>query len=314
MDRREFLHVTASSCAVGMMMQGSSASAQSPAAKPSRWNARFAPNIGLQGIDTPMFKDSVGTLDPVDHVNFIADLGFAGVEDNRLKSRTVRDQERLGQALAKRGLEMGAFMNNLESSRATIFGTFGPDSRDQLMKELLSSVESAKRVNGRFMNTVSQRDSAVPLSYALQAMVENLRHLAPVAEKAGVVMVIEPINTRSGRNPLVSTVADAAFVVRAVNSPAVKILFDCYHVQIMEGDLIANFDRCAELVGLVQIADNPGRAEPGTGEINYANVIRHIKAKGYAGLIEMEHEVSRPGKEGEDAMLRAYETLNAALA
>jgi hydroxypyruvate isomerase len=91
-----------------------------------------------------------------------------------------------------------------------------------------------------------------------------------------------------------------------VNSPACKILFDIYHQQIQEGNLIPNIDMAWDEIGYFQAGDNPGRKEPGTGEINYRNVFKHIHAKGFKGVIGMEHGNSMPGKDGDQAVIDAY--------
>jgi hydroxypyruvate isomerase len=89
-------------------------------------------------------------------------------------------------------------------------------------------------------------------------------------------------------------------------SIACKILFDMYHMQRNEGDIIANMNRCWSEIGYIQIGDNPGRKEPGTGEMNYKNIFKHIHAKGFKGILGMEHGNSIKGIEGELALIKAY--------
>jgi hydroxypyruvate isomerase len=101
-------------------------------------------------------------------------------------------------------------------------------------------------------------------------------------------------------------VPQAYQICRAVGSPSCKILFDIYHQQITEGNLIPNFDIAWDEVAYVQTGDNPGRNEPGTGEINYRNVFKHLHAKGFDGVVGMEHGNSQPGREGEQAVIDAY--------
>ena len=91
-----------------------------------------------------------------------------------------------------------------------------------------------------------------------------------------------------------------------MGSPSCKILDDIYHQQIQDGDLIPNMDRAWEEIAYFQVGDNPGRKEPTTGEINYLNVFKHIHEKGFEGIVGMEHGNSIPGKEGEEALIKAY--------
>ena len=79
-----------------------------------------------------------------------------------------------------------------------------------------------------------------------------------------------------------------------------------YHMQRNEGNLIANMDKCWDEIAYFQIGDNPGRKEPTTGEVNYQNIFKHLKQKGYTGVLGMEHGNSKPGKEGELALIEAY--------
>ena len=95
-------------------------------------------------------------------------------------------------------------------------------------------------------------------------------------------------------------------ICRAVDSPACKILYDIYHQQIQEGNLIPNIDKAWSEIAYFQVGDNPGRKEPGTGEINYRNVFGHIHAKGFEGVLGMEHGNSIEGKAGEQAVIHAY--------
>jgi hydroxypyruvate isomerase len=93
---------------------------------------------------------------------------------------------------------------------------------------------------------------------------------------------------------------------KAVKSPSCKILYDIYHMQRNEGNLIATIDMCWDEIAYFQIGDNPGRKEPGTGEINYKNIFRHVYNKGYRGVWGMEHGNFKEGKEGEAALIKAY--------
>jgi hydroxypyruvate isomerase len=95
-------------------------------------------------------------------------------------------------------------------------------------------------------------------------------------------------------------------ICKAMNSSACKILFDMYHMQRNEGNIIANIDKCWDEIGYFQIGDNPGRKEPGTGEMNYKNIFKHIYQKGYRGVMGMEHGNAGAGKEGELALIKAY--------
>jgi hydroxypyruvate isomerase len=306
MNRRDLFKGAAATAAIGLSAGGAAAQAAGQA-----WRVRFATHLGLTSLDTPLFKETVGSLDPVAHIRFAAEQGFAGVEDNFLKLRPAADQERIGRALADTGLAMGAFVGNIEGWNKPLWGSNAPEERDQLRRDLASTIEAAKWVNGQYATTITGLDPRVPRALQLAAMTENLKRLAPEAERAGVVLGIETLNDRGFPGMLVNHVTDAYAVVKAVGSPAVKLVFDIHHIQIQDGDVIHHLETMADEVGLVQVADNPGRAELGSGELNWANILRRLNAVGYRGLVELEHRMSRPGREGEEAALRDLRAINA---
>ncbi len=122
-----------------------------------------------------------------------------------------------------------------------------------------------------------------------QTMIDSLQFAADAASDIGANVLVEPLNTRDVPGTYVSKSAHGARLVRAADRPNVRLQFDVYHTQIMEGDLAPNFTDLLPLIGHVQIADNPGRHEPGSGEINYPFVLNHIDHSGYDGWIGAEY-------------------------
>jgi hydroxypyruvate isomerase len=106
------------------------------------------------------------------------------------------------------------------------------------------------------------------------------------------------------------TIPQAYALAKAVDSPGVKVLFDFYHVQIEEGNLLPTLDYAWDEIAYIQIGDTPGRKEPTTGEINFARVLQHVYDKGYRGFVGLEHSTSKPGKDGEQATLAAYRAVD----
>ena len=145
------------------------------------------------------------------------------------------------------------------------------------------------------------------MGYQTANVVELLKRCAAIFEPHGLVMVLEPLNWHANHGGVFLERSDQAYsLCKAVDSPACKILFDIYHQQITEGNLIKNIDLCWDEIGYFQIGDNPGRKEPGTGEINYRNIFKHVharmKAEGRNFIFGMEHGNSIQGAEGETAV------------
>lgn len=132
-------------------------------------------------------------------------------------------------------------------------------------------------------------DPGTDREVAEKTMVDNLRFAADAAAGVGAIVLVEPLNTRDVPGTFVSTSGHGARLVRDTVRDNVHLQFDVYHTQIMEGDLAPKFTQLQSLIGHVQIADNPGRHEPGTGEINYPFVLQHIENSGYAGWIGAEY-------------------------
>jgi hydroxypyruvate isomerase len=124
-------------------------------------------------------------------------------------------------------------------------------------------------------------------------LVMNIRHAADAVLAEGITLVLEPINTRIDiPDYFYGTTATVLSVIDIVARPNVKLLYDIYHMQIMEGDLARTMDRLMPRIGHVQLADNPGRNEPGTGEINYPWLLSRLDALGYEGWVGCEYKPS----------------------
>ena len=157
-------------------------------------------------------------------------------------------------------------------------------------------------------------DPRLPLGFQTANIIELLKRASDIYEPLGLTMVLEPLNTRRDHPGVFLTgVAQAYEICTAVDRPECKILFDIYHEQIEYGNLIPTIDLAWDQTVYYQMADNPGRKEPGTGEVNYHNVLAHIHAKGFNGIVGMEHGNALPGTAGEAAVINAYRSIDAVL-
>jgi hydroxypyruvate isomerase len=205
-------------------------------------------------------------------------------------------------------MRMGVFVAHTIAWNEANLASGDAAKRDQFLSEVKTSVEVAKRVNATWMTVVPGHvDMRLDLDFQTAHVVETLKRASAILEPHGLIMVLEPLNTlRNHPGQFLTRIPQAYLICKAVASPACKILFDIYHQQITEGNLIPNLDAAWEEVAYIQVGDNPGRREPGTGEINYRNVFRHIHGKGFTGVVGMEHGNSREGREGERAVIDAY--------
>ena len=252
-----------------------------------------------------MFKNN-GGADFLDQIKWAHDQGFRSIEDNGMMGRTVDQQKKIGDLLAKLGMRMGVFVITSDSWHwKTSLTTGKQEFIDRMMKDCKEAIEVAKRTNAKWM-TVVPGNYERSLSHDLQTanVIMALRKGADILAPHGLVMVLEALSD----NPdlFLRGTHQTYMICKAVNSPACKFLFDMYHMQRNEGNIIANIDKVWEETPYFQIGDNPGRKEPGTGEMNYQNIFKHIYNKGFKGILGMEHGNFKAGKEGEIELVKAY--------
>ena len=292
MNRRDFASILGASLLIPSFSKGSTL------AREKTFELNYAPHFG-------MFKHQAGPNE-LDQLQFMYDQGFTALEDNELMERPVALQEKIGEKLAKLNMKMGVFVIKFDGFFDKQTMTTGKKEwTDLFLASCRKAVETSKRVNAKWATVVPgnfTRD--LPIGIQTGHVIDNLKRAVEILEPAGLTMVLEPLSD----NPdLFLRFSDQTYsICRAVDSPSCKILFDMYHMQRNEGNLIANMDKCWDEIAYFQIGDNPGRKEPTTGEVNYQNIFKHLKQKGYTGVLGMEHGNSKPGKEGELALIEAY--------
>ncbi len=253
--------------------------------------------------------------DRLEQIAFAADQGFRAWEDNEARGRSVAEQNAMARALQQRGMTMGVFVASMPkwSTFRPVFGSDDGAEREAFLADVRASVEVAKRLNAKNMTVVTGFvDHKVPMDIQTGRVIDLMRRAGDILAPHGLVAVMEPLNTRTDHpNVYMQSWAAGYAVARGVNSPAIKILTDCYHEQIQSGNLIRSLDMVWDEMGYVQFGDNPGRKEPGSGEINYRNVVRHLRERRYGGVIGMEHGNSLPGRAGEERLIAAYRAIDA---
>ena len=298
MERRGFLK--RSSMAGAALIPGLAAfSAYQPAtASEKTFNLNY-------GFHDGMFAAHAGK-DFIEQIKWAHDQGFRSIEDNGMMNRTPEMQAKIGDTLAKLGMQMGVFVITTDGWHWKMsLATGKQEFKDLIIRDCHTAVEVAKRCNAKHMTVVPGNfDRSLPMDIQTAHVIEALRGGAGVLEKHGLVMVLEPLSDNPDLFLRYST--QTYMICKGVNSPSCKILFDMYHMQRNEGNIIANINRTWEEIGYFQIGDNPGRKEPTTGEMNYKNIFKHIYNKGYRGVMGMEHGNSKPGTEGELALIKAY--------
>ena len=298
MERRTFL---------GQTILGGAALFSTPLmnkAEPAKvFNMKFSPDFGI-------FKAASGD-NVIDQIKWGYDQGFRAWENTGLKFRPVSEQESISKTVQRLGMEFGQFVGTMTFEHVTFAGR-DASAREAVLKDIRQSVEIAKRMNTKFVhNVLGMGDPKLPYDFQMANAIELLKRIAEIYESHNIVMVMESMNHKTDHPGMfLHTIPQAYALAKAVGSPSVKVLFDFYHVQIEEGNLLKTLDYAYDETAYYQLADNPGRKEPTSGEINFVNVLQYLHNKGYRGFMGLEHGTKKPGKDGAMAALEAYRAID----
>lgn len=223
--------------------------------------------------------------------------GFSAVE---YLGPYAEPRDRLAEILEQHGLTQALF--NVPSGDWAA-GERGiaclPQRSDEFRAGVMTALDYADALDCEKVNVIS---GLVPAGADLAALettlVENLKWAAPRSADRGVKLLIEPINLRDIPGFFLSTTRHAERILERVGNDNLYIQYDVYHMQVMQGDLVPTFERLRAHIGHIQIADNPGRHEPGTGEINYGFVLAELDRLGYDGWVGCEYKPKTTATEG----------------
>jgi hydroxypyruvate isomerase len=216
-------------------------------------------------------------------LEMVADAGYQGVELTGQFQKWSPDETRRVMAKMR---ALGLTFDMLSGVKA---GFADPSGAADFMAQATAQMKAAKELESPQINLKSgNRIDSVLRSVQHAASIENLKRAADLAAANQVQIVVEPIDPLENPNMYLTSVSEAFEIIRAVDSPQVRVLYDFYHEQRAYGNLIEKLEQNIDLVGLIHIADVPGRHEPGTGEIDYANIYRKLGQLKYNKFITME--------------------------
>jgi len=290
MHRRTFLGTSAALAAAPAL------SAQ--ATNGYRYKLRYAPRIGF-----------VSNLSIPEQLELYARNGFQQFEYNGLPSQPKESIAAIRKKMDELSMSMGVFVVNRGGWKPTAMGDRG--GHKEFLEDCRNAVDLHKLVRNECA-TVTSGLSVPHLTFAQQTQnaVEVLKRASDIAAGVDMVLVLEPLNWKVDHaGYFVSYIEHAGEIIGTVDRPNVKILFDIYHQQITEGNLINHIRHYYELIGYFQTGDVPGRREPYSGEINFQNVFKAIHDLGFKGIIGMEHGLTVPGMDG---LMKCFESYRKA--
>jgi hydroxypyruvate isomerase len=271
----------------------------------------FAPHLGFPSIDTPLFRQRVGSSDPVRQIAFAAEWGFAGVQDPFATTRTKDAQVRIGAAIKDHGLRLGCYTYaSPDVMMATPWGSGNRAIEERIESDVATAFEVGKRTGAREVAVLSAATAIHSRERQRVNMARLLRRLGSRANEEGFTLCLEAVDASRLPWTLLHHLADAAEVVREVASPSVRLVFDTAHVAAMDGDPNSLLNSVWDLVEVVQIADFPGRVEIGGGSLALESFILDVIRRGYDGLIELEHRWSAAGPTFETSYLKYLASLD----
>ena len=287
MNRRKFVGVSsalvgATSLATGSLAQRAVAddAAAAPGADPATSDKPGKTPHTKFAVNIEMWWRKLGSYP--ERIRQAAALGFPAVEFWPWRGKNL---DEIKATCEETGIEIAQF-----TAWGFVPGMNDPKFHDKFVKEIEASVETAKKINCKKMTVVGGNDQpGMTQAQMHDNIITALKRVAPIAAAGEVMLILEPMNIRvDHKGHCLYGSADAVRICREVNSPFVKINWDLYHMQISEGDLCGRLREGFDQVGYLQLADHPGRHEPGTGEIHYNRVLREAYELGYHDFVGLE--------------------------
>lgn len=274
MDRRAFLQTSIGSVSVAALSGGVSRAAEDTASTTPRVRTRIA-------VAPQWFRGS-----HVEQIEQIAAAGFPAFET--LGCGGWNDKQEVRQRCEELGISCGAVGGGMGT--ITEWGPNDPEHHPRFIEAVRGAIENAKAIGSKCVLALSGADrKGVDKEEQMEALVKAGQAVAPMLQDADIVMVWECLNVLVDHPGYFLVHSwDGAELVKRTDRPHVKFLYDIYHQQISEGNLINNIRKYIDQIGHFHFADNPGRHEPGTGEINYRQVFKAIHESGYRGIVACE--------------------------
>jgi len=277
----------------------------------ANWCLRYASHLGYRSEDAPLFPLSAPAPGPLAQVDLAADLGLAGVQFALARSSSVVEQIAVGARLRRLGLATGCMLYApFDVIRRPYLGRPGPAAREEFLQQIRTALQVARHINSRQVVVLAAADPEVSHGAQVDALVEHLRYGVELAHEAGVVLELEGIASPVLPPMILQRLDDVVEVLRRVGSPNVRLIYDTAHVQAIDGNAVAQLHRVFDYMDVLQIADYPGRFEPGSGGIDFESILTEAAQRGFRGLVELEHGWSGVGAEGERQGIESLRELD----
>jgi hydroxypyruvate isomerase len=263
----------------------------------TEWNLRYAPHVGYVPPDQLLFRAHAGE-NRADHVRFAAFQGMAGILYPWAGDSPPEERIAVAAALRETGLCCSCVVTSSWSTiMDPIWVATGSTARVRALDNVRSALRIANELGSSTLAVLLRGDGATARSVQLGTALDRLREAADEVAKVNRVLAVEPMIELP--DMLLRNFEEGVELVRAAAHPAVKLIFDTGHLTQMGDPLVKTYSEAYDDIALLQLADMPGRVEPGAGSLEITELLTHAVRRGYGGLVDLEHHWSQPGEEGE---------------
>ena len=295
-DRRHFFQVAVAAAASAMTARTSAQSSSGESSPRHNWHLRYAPEL-----------DWLPDLSFDEKLALYASYGFTAVEYNWLLRLPLSEVEQLRRTLDRHKVQLANFVVTPEGQGAKRVQITDRKNHEDYVAVFKTAIQYHKVAGNRHVVIDGGSYWGGSRFDQRQVLADAYKRIADLLEPTDLIAVIEPL---SNPTAFFRTSEEIVEVLAAVNSLKIRLLFDLYHLQVTEGNLMAHMQQYWEYIAYVQTGDVPGRREPGTGEVNYRNIFKMMSDKGFTGIVGMEHQFSTPGREGLLKCFDAYRQVD----
>lgn len=277
------------------------------------WFLRYTSHLGYFPPDfRPQFAATVGGDDPVAHVNYAASIGMCGVLYPWAAERSESEVGAVRAALAATGLACGCVVSvPLAATFSAPWIDRSATGRSTLEQYIVTAAKTANWLGSSVLAAIISADPSRDAEAQFDDAAANLHDMGRVAADHGLTLAVEPMCILP--NMLLATTTAAADVLRRADQPSTGLIFDTGHVATMGEDILTSFSEVFDQIALLQLADDPGRVEPGAGKLPLVELAAAAVRRGYSGLIDLEHDWLSPDREGETVGLERLRTFDDAV-
>lgn len=274
------------------------------------WSLKYSPHLGYVPPDRPLFRAHAGASRPA-HVRFAAREGFAGVLYPWAVDGPMEERSAVAGALREFGLGCSCtVVCSFSSIMEPMWTISTAEAESRLFSTVQRALEVSQEVGSHVIAVLLRGDGSTSVPVLRRRATGRLLKAADLAASCGRVLGIEPMIALP--DMLLPTFAEAVEFVRAVNHPAVKLIFDTGHLTNMGDPLHSSFAGAFDDICLLQLADMPGRVEPGAGELDFVPLVAEAIRRGYSGFVDLEHDWSVADEAGERRGIERLAAIDAA--